>query len=142
VVWYDNFLSLLTRREIDKVDVEFLKNNNVVPKGNEYKVVLGLRFLGLTNEDGTATEAIRSLKVVGEEYQKNLEKVVRDAYSLLISKVPPETAKADDVINFFVHDYKMGLSIAKQAARVFVFFARKAGMNVSESLWRVGGISK
>jgi hypothetical protein len=133
VMWYDKFFKLLERIQIDKVDSSFLKTNDIAA-GNEYKVINGLRFLGLIDENGKAMERMSSLRVVGEEYTTNFEKMVRDAYSVLISKVELEKALADDAVNKLITEYGMARSTAKQGTKIFVFLAQKAGMTISTSL--------
>jgi hypothetical protein len=135
VQWFAEFFKVSERIKIDKVDNTFLTTNNIVPSGSEYKVIGGLRFLDLIKEDGSATERMKSLSVVGAEYQKNFEKMVRDAYALVFNKVKNiEQALADDVVNCFRVDYGMAPSTAKQGAQIFVFLAQKSGIALSQSI--------
>lgn len=134
VSWYAKFFETLERIKVEKVDSNFLTTNNIVSSDNVYKVINGLRFLGLIKEDDSATERMRSLNVVGADYQKNFEKMVRDAYTILFSKVNIERALAEDVINCFRVDYDMAPTTAKLAAQIFVFLAQKAGISLSDSI--------
>lgn len=135
VGWYVNFFETLGRIKIEKVDNTFLTTNGIVSSGNVYKVINGLRFLDLINEDGSATERMKSISVVGVDYQKNFEKMVRDAYTILFDKVKNlEKALAEDVINCLRVNYAMAPSTAKQGAQIFVFLAQKAGISLSESI--------
>jgi len=115
VAWYTSFFELLERVQIDKVDVSYLETNKIA-SGNEYKVVNGLRFLGLIDEKGNATDKMKSLKVVGDEYKKNLEKIVREAYIGLINKVDLEKAKPEDIINTLINEYGMARRTAQEGA--------------------------
>jgi hypothetical protein len=134
VKWYVDFFKLLERIKIDQVDVRFLKANKIAP-GNEHKVVSGLKFLNLVDKDGNATERMKSLGVIGDKLTENFERMVRDAYSVLFSKVVDiEKAIPDDIINSLRLDYHMALSTARQGARIFVFLAQKAKMPISKSL--------
>lgn len=133
VKWYDEFFKLLERIQIDKVDSSFLKTEKIAV-GNEYKVINGLKFLDLIDENGKATARMRSLSVVGEEFTKNFEKMVRDAYSVLFSKVDLEKGMKDDVINSLIRQYKMARSIAEQGAKIFVFLAQKGQIPISKSI--------
>ena len=137
VSWYDDFFRILETRKVTKVDKEFLQNQNNLAKGNEAKLISGLKFLGLIEGDGNATESMNNLSVVGEKRKENFEGVVRHAYSLLFETVKLDVEKADPdtLINCFKTDYKMGsLTTAEQAARIFVFLAQKAGITLSQSL--------
>lgn len=51
------------------------RNNNVTPEGNECKLLRGLRFLGLVDENGDATDDLRSLHLAGK-FSGNLEKTM------------------------------------------------------------------
>lgn len=135
VQWFADFFKLSERIKIDKVDNTFLTTNKIVPSRSEYKVIGGLRFLDLIKEDGSATERMKSLSIVGAEYQKNFEKMVRDAYTIVFNKVKnTEQALADDIVNCFRGDYGMAPSTAKQGAQIFVYLAQKSGIALSQSI--------
>lgn len=134
VKWYNDFFKLLERIIIDKVDASFLQTHKIA-NGNEYKLITGLKFLGLIDQNGKAKERMKGLSVVGEKFTKNLEKTVRDAYSVLLGKITNlEKAEPQDVINCLITDYKMARSTATMGAKIFVFLAQKAEIPVSESL--------
>ena len=138
VVWYDILLGLLENRQISKVDRAFLQNQEPkIASGNEHKLIAGLKFLGLIDKDGNATEAMNSLSLKGEKRRENLEKVVRKAYCLLFEKVKIklEEVDSDTLINSFKTDYKMkSITTAEQAARIFVFLAQQAGITLSQPI--------
>jgi|YelNatPaOPRAMG01_1025707.scaffolds.fasta_scaffold16415_5 hypothetical protein len=73
IVWYDSFFKLLERIQIDKVDKSFLKTHGIAAS-NEYKLIGGLRFLGLIDENGNAKDKMYALRVVGDEYKENFKK--------------------------------------------------------------------
>lgn len=135
-VWYEVLLKLLETRKITEVDTKFLEDQKIASR-NENKMLAGLKFLGLVDKEGKATEAMDSLSVMGDKRRENLEKVVRNAYSLLFDKVKIdlENAEANTLINSFKTDYKMGsLRTAKEAAKIFVFFAQKSEIKLSQSI--------
>jgi hypothetical protein len=136
VPWYSDFLKLAKRIKVDKVDVQYLRTHEISSKGNESKVVNGLKFLGLINEDGTATEKMKSLGFEGEEFQKNLENIIREAYAVLLDKVKDlEKAKPQDIINCLKGDYyQMAPTTAQTGAQVFVFLAQKAEIPLSQEI--------
>jgi len=136
VKWYDDFLKILESRNVAKVDKTFLQNQSMA-SGNESKMISGLKFLGLIDKEGNATETMNSLSVKGEKRKENLEKVVRTAYSLLfdVVKIKLEEADSDTLVNCFKTDYKMGsLTTAEQGARIFVFLTQQAGIPLSQSI--------
>jgi hypothetical protein len=130
---YKDFFELLERVQIDEVDSSYLKTHKIA-SGNEYKFLTGLKFLGLIDENGNATDRMNSLRVVGDEYTKNFEKMVRDAYSILLSKVELEKAIPDDIVNGLIRHYGLPRSTAPLGAKIFIFLAEKAGISVSEKL--------
>jgi hypothetical protein len=137
VQWYSDFFKLCERIKIDRVDVQFLRTHEIASKGNENKVVNGLKFLCLIKEDGSATEKMKSLGVVGEGFQKSLQAIVREAYSVLFNafKNDLEKAKPQDVINSLRgKPYEMAPSTAKLGAQVFVFLAQKAEIPLSQEI--------
>jgi len=138
VVWYDILLRLLENRQISKVDKAFLQNQEPkIASGNEHKLIAGLKFLGLIDKDGNATEAMNNLSLKGEKRRENLENVVRKAYCLLFEKVKIklEEVDSDTLINSFKTDYKMkSITTAEQAARIFVFLAQQAGITLSQPI--------
>lgn len=135
-VWYDSLLKILETRTITKVDKSFLQDQKMA-SGNEYKMMAGLKFLGLIDEEGNATETMDSLNVVGDRRRENIEEVVRNAYSLLFDEVKMdlERAKPNDLINCFKTDYGMGsVTTAKQAAKIFTFLAQQAEIPLSKPI--------
>jgi len=141
MVWYTSFFELLERLQIDKVDKSFLETHKIA-KGAEYKLIGGLRFLGLIDDKGNATETMYGLRVVGEKYKENFEKMVRKAYAVLFSKIEIEKALPSDIINTFITDYSMARSTASQAAKIFVFLAQKGGIPLSKSITEKLAVSK
>lgn len=133
---FSDFLDLAKRIKIEKVDIQFIKNHKISSKGNESKIVTGLKFLGLIKEDGSATDKMKDIGLAGEESQKNLENIVRKAYSELFDTIKNfEEAKPEDIVNCFRGDsYGMAPSTAKKAARVFVFLAEKSGVTLSKEI--------
>jgi hypothetical protein len=136
-VWYDTLLRLLENRQIQKVDKAFLENQEPkIASHNESKFIAGLKFLGLIDKDGNATEAMSDLSLKGEKRRENLEKVVRKAYVLLFDevKIKLEDVDSNTLVNTFKTDYRMSINTAEQAARIFVFFAQQAGIPLSRSI--------
>lgn len=137
VQWYGKFLDLCQRRKIDKVDAQFLTIHDVVSKGNEYKVLSGLQFLGLIKEDGSPTDKMKSLGVMGEDFKKNLKTIVREAYAPLFDSFKGDLTKAkpEEIINFLRGStYGMAPSTSETAAQVFVFLAHEAEIPLSQEI--------
>ena len=133
VSWYKKFLDLIHRRKPDKADLEFIRLN-IARNRNEYKISKGLRFLGVITEDGTPTEKLDLLRVTGDEYKKNLEQIVKEAYQHLFSKIIVEEAEPEDVVNYFIGKYDCSMGTSESALRVFVFLCDEAGILLSEKM--------
>jgi len=131
--WYETFFDLNQRQKLDKIDLDFIRLN-IVSHKDEYKLFNGLRFLGLIKEDGIATGRLASLRVVGDDFKKNLNGIVKEAYQNLFSAIVVEKAKPENLINYFVQKHEMGFSIAEQATKLFVYFAKKTDISISPEL--------
>lgn len=140
-IWYEKFLDLVQLQKPDKVDASFL-NTNGIATGNELKVITGLRFLGLISAEGIPTDKLDSLRVVGDEFKKNLSAIVNEAYAELKSKLFVDKAKPENLVNYFVTKYGMGGRLAEKAAKVFVFLCTESGIPISQELqsWQTNSV--
>jgi hypothetical protein len=122
-------LRLLQRTSPSIVDQELLRANGIA-RGNEYKVVGALRYLGLVDEDGRPTERARLLKARGAVQTLNLQQIVREAYPTLFRKLDLRSATRDDIYNHFLADLGLQPEMAAKATRFFLELARAAGFQV------------
>jgi hypothetical protein len=139
--WYEKFFEIIQARKLDKVTLEFLKMN-VASGKDEYKVFAGLKFLGLINEDGSVTDKLEGLRLTGERFSNNLEQVIRDAYKEILDSVLLESAKPENLINFFIEKYQYSRSSAEGALEMLLYFASKARIPVSGELASFAGGGK
>jgi len=137
ISWIERFFDLNHRLVIDHVDAEFIRLN-IVGSGNESKTISALQFLGLIDGSGKATSKLASLRVVGDDFKKNLQKIVREAYSDLVSTIVLEAARKESLINFFVQRYDYSYTSASAAARLFIWLSLQAGISISEELQSLG----
>lgn len=143
VKWYNEFFNLLGKIKVEKVDEELLTKYDVVPSSNVYKLVSGLEFLGLINEEGKATEKMESLNLVNkEDFQRSLERIVRDAYAIIFEKVNLEQITKDDLLRIFKKEYNMKETTAEEAVRIFVFLCQKAGIGLPQSIVKEIAVKK
>jgi hypothetical protein len=140
-LWYDKFFEIIQARKLDRVTLEFLKMN-VASGKDEYKVYSGLKFLGLINEDGSVTDRLEGLRLTGERFSSNMEQVIRDAYKEILDSVLLESAKPENLINFFIEKYQFSRSSAEGALEMLLYFASKARIPVSGELTSFAGGSK
>lgn len=133
VEWYKTFFELIRNKQYDKFDKGIIQLN-IVGGPNAGMLFNGLRFLGLVQEDGTVTPKFESLRIVGEDFKKNLKKVVEDAYGDLFSKVVVNVAKPENVINYFMQGYGYRQSSAQLATMIFVYLCQESGTELSPEL--------
>lgn len=134
VTWYEDFLKKIrSGRDFDRLDKEWIKIN-IVEGPNATMVFNGLRFLGLVEEDGKVTEKLKSLRRFGDEFKQNLDKVVKEAYSLLFSNVVLESAKPETLLSFFARCYGYGESAGGAATEIFVYLCGQAEISIPKEL--------
>lgn len=126
---FRKFFELLERRTVEKITEEIIRQNNLTSRGNEYKLFHGLRFLDLIDETGNATEKLRSLHFVGEEFTRNLNNVVREAYKDLLSEIDM-TSSREQITNSLMKVYGVARGLAKEAVRIFIYLGQKAGISL------------
>jgi hypothetical protein len=133
IVWYETFFEKIRSRDFDKFDKEIIELN-IIKGPNATMFFNGLRFLGLVEKDGKTNEKFKSLRRFGDDFNQNLNKVVKDAYSLLFSKVVIESAKPDTFLSFFAEHYDFGEFTAEQARKIFVYLCMQSGITLSKEL--------
>lgn len=89
-----------------------------IPKGHAFALLSALKFLGLTEDDGTPTPAYKALQTSGEEFRVNLEEIVRRAYGDLFSVVDPARNGREHIKNFFARNHSP--ATAERATALFL----------------------
>jgi len=142
VGWLEAFLKLIKRIRVEKIDSKWIISNNIGKAGNESRVVLGLKFLQLIDDEGNVnTEKMTSLKLEGDSYKTALQKIVKEAYSDLLSKVDVSKAYPTDILNYFITTYGYSKPPAQSASLLFLYLASQAGIELSEDLKRKNNTS-
>ena len=132
--WYDSFFDLLQQRKLSRVDLDFIQHNIASDKSDARKFRTGLVFLGLIDDSGFPTKKLEGLYLTGEDFRKNLETVIRDAYAPLFQTIVIERAKRESVVNFLIQKYSYNPPQAERAVQLFVHFCGKAGIPLSPDL--------
>lgn len=114
-----------------RIDAEFLRDLQV-SDGTINRVLFGLRFLNLIEDDYTPTLAVRSIATsTDEEYQEILGGLLREAYSDVFERLDPTGDTQDKFLNFFRR-----FTPASQRERMVIFFlgmCREAGMQLADA---------
>ena len=134
VKWYREILDVVRKKKPKIIDKDFLRINQIAP-GNEAKVLIGLKFLGIIDEEGNPTELMDSLRTLNEdEFKEALRNIINKAYADLFERLILERASFMDLVTYFMQVHGMSEAIAKQAARCFIFFCQESGIALPESL--------
>lgn len=113
----------------DIVTSGLLKDYNI-PKGHAFALLSALKFLGLTEDNGTPMPAYKALQTSGEEFRANLEEIVRRAYSDLFSVADPSRNGREHIKNFFARNYSP--ATAERAIALFLDLCGEAGIPALE----------
>ena len=124
-------LKLLARRSISQVTPQEFTVRNF-SKSDAFQTVTALKFLGLINNDGTRTDNITKLQLVGEERTKGLQEIVKSAYSKLFATVPDANKLSrQELYNEFLAVYHISPRLATTVVPAFVWLCSEAGFEIS-----------
>lgn len=133
VSWYPSFFELIRTRQFDIFDKERIELNIIKGSGAS-QFFIGIRFLGLVEDNGKTTEKFESLRRTGDEFKKNLKKVVEEAYGELLAKIVIDKAKPENLVNYFMEKHQYSQTTAKLALKIFVYLCQEAGIPISPDL--------
>jgi hypothetical protein len=135
IVWLDEFLQLIKRVRVDKIDRKWIATNKICSEANASKVVTGLKFLKLIDAEGNVIAAnLNQLKLEGEPYKAALQKIIKEAYTDLLSKVDITKAYPVDLLNYFISTFHYSKPPAQAALALFLHLASQAGLQLSNEL--------
>jgi hypothetical protein len=109
----------------DRVDSNLVQDYGTVP-GHAFALISALKFLGLTEDDGTTTPAFRALQTGGPEFQTALSDILKSAYADLFSRLDVSRDSRDKIKNFFARNYSP--ATAEKATRLFLDLCGEAGI--------------
>jgi len=112
-----------------KVDADLLQDYGI-SRGNVFALLSTLKFLNLIDDKGEPTADFDSLQTMGEEYQGNMEQIVRKAYADLFSKFDLTKDSRENIRNYFARNYSA--SQAGKATTLFYGLCSKAGIPTIE----------
>ena len=124
-------LDLLSSRSFSRIRVEDLVTRDF-GRSVAYQGLQALRFLGLVDEEGNTTEAVRKLTQKGDPRKTALQEVVRSSYQELFNTVPePYSLSNDDLHNEFISVYGLSSRLAKSAVPAFLLISAEAGLTAA-----------
>lgn len=133
IAWYKKFFELIRTSSFDRFDKQIIELN-IVQRANATMLFNGLRFLGIVEDDGKVTDKFESLRRKGDEFKKNLESIVKEAYSYLFSKVVLSSANPETLFNYFAQYYSLGEAAASASTKIFTYLCQEAGIALSPEL--------
>lgn len=99
-----------------------------IPKHWAYHLLSALKFLNLVEKNGKTTPALNSLQMRGDDFEHNLQDVVRNAYADLFTKVDPARDSRANIMNFFMKHYGTSPTGAEKATTLFLDLCGEAGI--------------
>lgn len=112
----------------DKVDSNLLQDYGITP-GQAFALLSTLKFLGLTEDDGTPTPAFKLLQTGGDEFKSSLRAILERAYSDLFSRLDVSRDSRDKILNFFARNYSPATAV--RATRLFLDLCGEAGIETA-----------
>jgi hypothetical protein len=110
----------------DRIDAEYLRDANI-PEGTLNRTLSAARFLGLIEQGGAPTQALRSIQTsTDEEYRSILANLIREAYADVFGPINVAEDGQERILNFFRRYMP-----ASQRVRMVTFFlgmCREAGI--------------
>lgn len=117
---------LRSRNLPERVEADYLRDASV-SEGTVGRTLFALRFLGLIDEQGLPSQALRTIHTsTDEEYRSSLSGLIREAYSELFNVIDPAEDTQDRILNVFRR-----YTPASQRNRMVIFFlgmCREAGI--------------
>lgn len=131
----DKLFDLFRRITPQKVDNRFVADNNITTLPNAGQVVKLAEWLGLIDQNGNVVQAkTNKLKLIGEERNKYIAELIKEAYKDVFEKVDVQSATKNDIINYFIHNYNYGSKKAEFAGALFLHLCQNYGIILGDAL--------
>ena len=131
----DAILDLFRRQTPKKIDSKFVSDNRIATSSNAFRTVDLVKWLGITDREGNVDEGIAGkLRLIGEERDKFVCELVKKSYKVIFDRFDLLEATKEDIINFFITEYKYGSVQALHAARLFIHLCQKYGIAIADKL--------
>jgi Family of unknown function (DUF5343) len=88
-----------------------------------------LKFLTFIDDRGKVSDNMRVLFLKGEENQKRLQEIIKQAYHKLYARNPSaEKLSRDELYNEFISEYRLSSRVASPTVSAFIWLCRKSGL--------------
>lgn len=124
----DKLLQLVSERSLNNISASYFKSYGF-GDADAYLAMNTLRFLGLIDENDKPTEYARKFQLRGETRNKEVEPIIKSAYSTLFESVAdPHKLEKDELSNEFMHGYSLSNRVARSAVPAFLKLCEFAGL--------------
>ncbi|MCL6096565.1 MAG: DUF5343 domain-containing protein [Patescibacteria group bacterium] len=127
-------LDLLANRSFSEISAQDLIDRGFAAS-DATQGVQGLKFLGVLDSKGKATQNMTTLSIRGEAKKEGLKNIIREAYKNIFDTIPNiESLTRDELYNEFVAQYKLSPRLASTAVPVFIWLCRESGIAISDKI--------
>ena len=131
----DAILDIFRRVSPKRIDAKFVAENKIATAPNASSVVNFLKYLGIIDSENNVKDEVASkLRLVGDERDKYIADLIKQAYKDIFEVVNLQHAKREDLINFFIHNYNYGIAPAKTASLLLLHLCDRYGIPISDEL--------
>ncbi len=124
----DKLLQLVSERSLNNISASYFKSYGF-GDADAYLAMNTLRFLGLIDENDKPTDYARKFQLRGETRNKEVEPIIKGAYSTLFESVAdPHKLEKDELSNEFMHGYSLSNRVARSAVPAFLKLCEFAGL--------------
>jgi hypothetical protein len=123
-------ITIISSRNLSQIGTDQFIGHDF-SKSDATLAVSSLRFLGLIDENGKATESIKKFQLNGEQRLKTTQEIIKMAYSKLfdafVGSMPYATSETE-LENEFIIQYNMSKRTAGSAVRAFLWLCESVGL--------------
>lgn len=124
-------LKLLATRSFNQITANEFTSRNF-SKTDAFQTITALKFLNLIHDDGSKTDNLTKLQLVGEDRGKGLQEIVKSAYTKLFTTTPEANKLSrQELYNEFIAVYDVSPRVAKTAVPAFIWLCKESGLDVS-----------
>ncbi len=124
----EKLLGLLSTRSLTEITGGYLKAQGF-GYSDSYLAMGALRFLGIVDATGKATPLAKKFHLQGDARKKEIEAMVRNAYSSLFSAVAePHKLEMAELKNEFTFRYNLTPRVVGAAVPAFLWLCEQAGL--------------
>lgn len=123
----EKLMELVSGRSLSAIAPDYFKNYGF-GQADAYLAINTLKFLGVIDAQGRATDALRKFQLRGDTRNSEVQPILKIAYKKLFDAVnDPYKLSKDDLANEFMHCYSLSRRVAVSAVPAFLKLCEFAG---------------